>query len=291
MANTVSAALNPEIWTNRIQVPLVKSLVALEVCDTTLEKDLSVGDKVHFPYIGTLSAEDYTPGTALTAQDFTAVDDYIDVQTFKAVPFYVDDIRKLQAKPDYQGYVSDDAAYQLKDAIDATALAQVSAGVYFGDTSGTAGTYITGTSATVTAIASTTANIDNIFSSGRKWLRKLNVPENGDWIAIMRPEVAEDIELMAISAGFNVADSTLRNGYAGDFMGFRCYVSNNMTDGHMYLGKRGGINVIVQQPVKVKISDAGGSMKIGTNFMFHTVFGVKTFHQNAFKFLDAHVTS
>ena len=47
MANTVSAALNPEIWTNRIQVPLVKSLVALEVCDTTLEKDLSVGDKVH----------------------------------------------------------------------------------------------------------------------------------------------------------------------------------------------------------------------------------------------------
>jgi len=79
MGNTVSAALNPEIWVNRIQIPLRNSLVALEVCDTTLEADLKVGDMVHFPYIGTLEATDYTPGTALTAQDFTATNDYIDV--------------------------------------------------------------------------------------------------------------------------------------------------------------------------------------------------------------------
>jgi len=190
----------------------------------------------------------------------------------------------------YQGYIADEAGYQLANAIDATALAQVSAGVYFGDTSGTAGTYITGTSDTVTSIASTSANIDDVFSDGRAWLRKLNVVENGDWIAIMRPEIAADIEKMAIAGGFNVADATLRNGYAGDFLGFRCYVSNNMTSGHMYLGKRGGINVIVQQPVKMRIN---GSVtgKIGTEFIAWTVFGVKTFHQNAYRFLDVQITS
>jgi len=265
-------------------------MVALEVCDTSLEADLKVGDKLHYPYIGTLSATDYTPGTALTAGNFTATDDYIEVTTFKACPFYIDDIYKMQAKPDYQGYIADEAAYQLANAIDATALAEVSAGVYFGDTSGTAGTYITGTSDTATSIASTSANIDDVFSDGRAWLRKMNVAENGDWIAIMRPEIAADIEKMAIAGGFNVADATLRNGYAGDFLGFHCYVSNNMTSGHMYLGKRGGINVVVQQPVKMRINDSVDG-KIGVEFIPWIVFGVTTFEQNAKRFLDVQITS
>jgi len=290
MANTVSAALVPEIWTARIQIPLRKSLVALEVADTSLEADLKVGDKIHFPYIGTLESTTYTPGTALTAQEFTATDDDLDVTTFRAVPFYIDDIYKLQAKPDYQGYIADEAAYQLKNAIDSDVLGQVTAGVYFGDTSGSAGAYITGTSDTATSIASTSANIDNVFSDGRAWLRKLNVTENGDWVAVMRPEIAADIEIMAISAGFNIADSTLRNGYVGDFLGFHCYVSNNMPSGHMYLGKRGAIKAVIQQPVKMRINESVDG-KIGTEFIAWSVWGYTVFTQDAKRFLDVRITS
>jgi len=84
-----------EIWTKAIQVNLTKTLVSLETCDTHLEADLKHGDKLHFPYINALLATDYTPGTAITVQDFTATDDEIDVTTFKVCPFYVKYLRTL----------------------------------------------------------------------------------------------------------------------------------------------------------------------------------------------------
>jgi len=288
MANAVSAALVPEIWTKAIQVNLTKSLVALETCDTHLEADLKYGDLLHYPYIAALSAQEYIPGTVITAQEFIAAEDSITVATFKVVPFYVDDIYQLQTKADYAANVARDAAYQLRDDIDTTALDQVSAGIYFGDTSGSAGTFVTGTAANATSIASTSANIDDVFVAARSALRQENVSE-GDWIAIMRPEIAADIELLAIDKGFNIADSTLRNGYAGDFLGFHCYVSNNMTSGHMYLGARGGISLVVQKEPSMVIKDV--SDQLGKNFLPSIIFGTTVFTRNSKRFLDVQITS
>ena len=289
MANTVSAALVPELWPARIQANLKKSLVALEVCDTSLEADLHYGDTLHFPYIGSLAATPYTPGNTYSPQDFTATDDTITVNTYKVVPFYIDDIYALQSHQDYASSVADDAAYQLRDAIDTDALAEVSAGIRFGEASGTAGTYVTGTSANTISIASTSGNIDDVFVAARQALREGNVPEDGDWIAVMRPEIAADIELMAMNAGFNVADATLKNGYAGDFLGFHCYVSNNMTSGHMYLGKRGGIKLVVQKEPNMVIKDV--SDKLGKNFAPSIIYGQKVFTRDAKRFLDVQITS
>jgi len=69
------------------------------------------------------------------------------------------------------------------------------------------------------AISATTANIISIFSLARSK------------IAIVSPQFAQLIESKATSVGYNVADATLRNGYAGDFMGFHIYVSNNVPTG------------------------------------------------------------
>ncbi len=288
MANTVSAALFPEIWKKAIQVNLTKTLVSLETCDTTLKADLKYGDKLHFPYIAALEATPYTPGTAVQVQDFTATDDYIDVNTFKIVPFYVDDVDLLQSHQDFAANVAEDAAYQLRDAIDASALAEVSAGIYFGDTSGTGGTYITGTTITVSSVVSSSANIDDVFVDARQALREGNVSEDGDWIAIMRPAVAASIELMAIGSGFNVADATLRNGYAGDFLGFHCYTSNNVPSGKMYLGKRGAIKLVVQKEPDMEIKDV--SDKRGKNFLPTIVYGQKVFTRDALRFLNVQIT-
>ena len=289
MANTVSAALVPEMWPPRIQLNLKKSLVALEVCDTKLEADLHYGDTLHFPYIDSLAATPYTPGNSYSIQDFTATDDTITVNTYKVVPFYVDDVYALQSHQDYASAVADDAAYQLRDAIDSDALGEVTAGIRFGDTSGSAGTYVTGTTANTTAIASSSANIDDVFVAARQALREGNVVEDGDWIAIMRPEVAADIELMAMNAGFNVADSTLRNGYAGDFLGFHIYVSNNMPSGHMYVGKRGAIKLVVQKEPNMVIKDVPD--KLGKNFAPSIIYGQKVFTRDAKRFLDVQITS
>lgn len=289
MANVLSAALNPEIWSALMQVNLTKTLVALEVADTTLEAQLKVGDKIHVPYITALADTPYVAGTAITFQDMSATDDYLDVNTFRVVPFYVDDIELLQAKPDYVAAYAEDAAYQLRDAIDTSVLAEVSAGILFGDVTATPGTYATGTAATLSAAAASTGIIVEFFSSGRKALREGNVSEDGDWIAIMEPGVASIVEQLAVEKGFQVADATLRGGYAGDFMGFHCYVSNNMVADYMYLGKRGGISLVMQRAPKMDIKDV--SDKLGRNFIASAVYGQKTFTKNAKRFLRCMISS
>ena len=167
-------------------------------------------------------------------------------------------------------------------------MAETSAGIYFGDTTGGAGTYITGTATTVSSIASTSANIDDVFVDARKALREENVSEDGDWIAIIPPAVAAKIELLAIDKGFNIADSTIRNGYAGDFLGFHIYVSNNIPSGTAYIGVRGGISLVVQKEPGMVIKEVDN--KLGRNFLPSIIFGNTTFTRNAKRFLNVQIT-
>lgn len=191
----------------------------------------------------------------------------------------------LQAKPDYLAGLAEDAAYQLRDAIDTEALGEVTAGIQFGESTASTGTYITGTA--TQEITATSGNIDNVFIDARKALREGNVEEAGDWIAVMKPQTASFIELIGIEKGFNVADSTLHNGYAGDFLGFKIYISNNITADHMYLGKKGSIDLVMQVAPKMVIKDVHD--KIGRNFIAYTVYGKTVFYRNTFRFLDVDI--
>ena len=280
------SAMVPAFWSARLQIPIQKSLVALETCNTDLASEISYGDTVHVPYIGKLTADTYTAGSAMDIQQFSATDDTISINQKKYVAFYIDKVEDLQSKPNYFATLADDAAYQLKDNIDAAVLGEVTAGIEFGESTASTGSYITGT-ATQT-ITATSGNIDSIFVDARKALREGNVTEAGDWIAILAPGVASKIELNAIGSGFNVADSTLRNGYAGDYLGFKIYVTNNLTASHAYIGKRGAIDLVMQKDITTQIRDV--SDKLGTNFAFWCVYGYTVFTNNALRFLDVNVT-
>jgi len=287
MSNSITA-LKPEVWSASMQIPLTKTLVALEICSTELKKELKVGDKIWKGYSSTLSAETYTPGSAVTAQDFNLSADSIDVTTKSVVPFYIDDTELMQAKPSYVAEIAENAAYTLKDEIDAAVLDEVSAGVLFGDSTATGSeSFITGTTATTSAIAGTTANIVRVFAAARKALREANVKEAGDWIAVVEPEVAYVIEQVAITSGFNLADSTLKNGYAGSFLGFKIYVSNNMNDGYAIIGKKGAIDLVMMVAPKMEIKDV--SDKLGRNFIAWTCYGKATFTRNASRFLQVQI--
>lgn len=291
MANNVDA-LKPEIWTLAMQVPLRKTLVALEVCSVELQSQLTVGDVIHKGYHTDLSAENYTAGTALTAQTFNLSADDLSATTKKVVSFYVDDTERLQVKPDYAGQLAVEAAYRMKDAIDQDVLGEVSAGVAFGDSTATGSeSFITATgvgSNTISAIAATTANIVTLFTKARKALRVKNVEEAGDWIAIMEPGKAALIEERVTIDGFTIADATLRNGYAGSFLGFKIYVSNNITSNRMYIGKRGAIDLVMQAAPRMEIKDVPD--KIGKNFIAWTVYGQTVFTKNQSRFLDVTAT-
>ncbi len=286
ISNDVSA-IQPEVWSSMVQVPLYKSLVAMEVANLRLSDTVKYADTVHVPYFGSLSAQTYTPGTSIsaTAQDWAF--DTIVVSAYKHVTFYVDDPRALTVNVDQARELATEAAYQLKDVIDQHVFANITGADGF--TVADAQDVLAGTDKR--AVSASSANVINIFAGARKVLRKRNVEETGDWCAVVTPKIAADIEIKAASVGFNVADATLRNGYAGDFMGFQVYISNNLPTGavsamapgslgataiagsgtSMYFGKKGTIDaVMLRQPaLEIRKKDD----MIGANFITWTVYG------------------
>jgi hypothetical protein len=296
ISNDVSA-ITPELWSTMVQVPLYKSLVALEVANMRLTDTLKYADTIHIPRFGDLSAQTYTPGTTISATPQDWAFDNLIVSTYKHVSFYVDDVHRLQTNVDQARELSTEAAYRLKDAIDQHVLANIT-GI---DGFMPVDERDLGISSTNgKPVSAGSANIINVFAGARKFLREHNVEETGDWCAIVSPKVAYYIETKAANVGFNVADATLRNGYAGDFMGFQIYISNNLPSGNLsaiapaagngiigglsganasgttpgranYMGRKGTIDVVLQRApaLEIRLKDD----MIGANFITWTVFG------------------
>ena len=295
--NNDVSAIQPEIWSSMVQVPLYKSLVALEVANLRFSDTLRYGDTLHVPYFGSLSAQTYTPGATLSATPQDWAFDNLIVSTYKHVTFYVDDPRSLTLNVDQARELATEAAYQLKDVIDQHVFANITGADGF--TAADDQDLLGGTNAK--PVSAGTANVIQLFAGARKVLRQRNVEETGDWCAVVTPTVAAYIEVKAATVGFNVADATLRNGYAGDFMGFQVYISNNLPSGKMtaiapgaggvtatglsattgksiYFGKKGTIDVaMLRQPaLEIRKKDD----MIGANYITWTVYGSTVLSKN-----------
>lgn len=268
-----------------IQVPLYKSLVALVIASTSLEADLKKGDTVHKPHYSTLSAQAYVKGTDVTIADWTTTDETLVVDQFQVVPFYMDDVTQLQSLYAHDSNLVVDAAFRLRDIVDTDIL-----GEYANAGNTVDNATLGGSAGDITA---TTSNIIEIFSRTRQVLREANVEEDQAWFFVVDPKRAELIERTLASSGFNVADATLRNGYAGDFLGFRVYVSNNLTTEtsttHLLAGRHGAIDLVMQQAPLVKIKEE--PKKLGVNFLVWMAYGLKTFTQNANRLVDVQVVA
>lgn len=294
MPNTVSndvSAIQPELWSAMVQVPLYKSLVSLEVASTRLEDTLQRGDIIHVPYFGSLSAQTYTPGTDLSATNQEWDYDTITVSTYKHCSFYVDNPKALTLNIDQARELAGEAGYQLKNAIDTDVFSRITGADGF--TCADAEDLQGGTD--LRPVSTGSANIIQIFANARKVLRQRNVEENVPWCTVITPLIASFIEIKAANVGYNVADATLRNGYAGDFMGFEVYISNNLPSGKcsaiaptaksgvgtgpvsatscksIYFGQKGTIDLILMKAPALEIR--ANSNKIGSNFITWTVYG------------------
>lgn len=294
-----------------VQVPLYKSLVALEVANMKLSDTVKYADTVHVPRFGDLSVATYTPGTTIsaTAQDW-AFDNLV-VSAYKHCTFYVDDARSLTTNVDQARELATEAAYQLKNTIDADVFKTITGadGFLCADTADLG----TGGSAN-RPVSAGSATIINLFANARKVLRQRNVEETGDWCSIVTPQIASYIETKAATVGFNVADATLRNGYAGDFMGFQVYISNNLPSGKcsaiapgdrgngvsggavsatscksIYFGKKGTIDVVMMRAPALEIRKKDDM--IGSNFITWTVYGANVFTKNASRGINVPVQS
>lgn len=296
ISNGVSG-ITPTIWSTMVQVPLYKSLVALEVASMRLSDTVQFADRIQVPRFGSLSVQTYVPGTTISATAQQWNYDTLVVSSFKHVTFYVDDAKNLQLNVDSARELATEAAYQLKNQIDTDVFKNITGSDGF-TTFGADAAGLQGTGSAHRPISASSANIINIFANARKLLRTNNVEEVGDWCAVITPKVASFIELKTTTVGFNVADATLRNGYAGDFMGFQVYISNNLPSGKcsavaptisgaavsatscksMYFGRKGTIDVVMQRMPTLEIRKKDDM--IGSNFITWTVYGSSVFTKN-----------
>lgn len=304
-----TSAIQPELWSAMVQVPLYRSLVALEVASTRLSDTLKYADTIHVPRFASLSAQTYTPGVTLSASLQDWAFDNLVVSSYKHCTFFVDDAYELTVNVDQARELATEAAFQLKNKIDQDVFKNIT---------GTDGFYtvdnkdiLNGTNGAPVSAGS--ANIINIFAGARKFLRQRDVEEMGDWCAVVTPTVASFIETKAASVGFNVADSTLRNGYAGDFMGFQIYISNNLPSGNLsaispaagstvsiaaglggpsganasgttpgraiYMGRKGTIDLVMLKAPALEIRKKDDLL--GSNYITWTVYGSNVFSKNA----------
>lgn len=286
------SAMVPSYWSDLMQVPLRKSLVASAVANVKFESKLNKGDTIHFPYLSETSSEDYTPGSTITINNASATDESLVVDQAKVVANYVDDIEALQANYSWQLDIADNAGYQLKDAIDTAVLAHVSAaasGLYYASSAAPISHAAIATVTAGAAITATTANVINVFASARKALRKQNVEEAGDWCVVTTPDVAMQMELVGTEKGFSVADATLRNGFAGKFLGFEIYVSNNLPTNYNYFGRKGMIHLVTQIAPKMTIKDE--PRLLGNNLIASTLYGTYAFTRFKSRFLTVKITA
>jgi hypothetical protein len=281
-----------------VQVPLYKSLVAMEVASMRLNAELKYADRINVPRFADLTVSTYTPGTTISAVAQSWTYDTLIVSAYKQCTFYVDDAKSLILNVDSARELATQAAYQLKDAIDQDVFKNITGadGFVAADT-----VDILGTGTNANPVSAGTANIIQIFAGARKVLRQRNVEEVGDWCAVVTPAIAALVEIKAATVGFNVADSTLRNGYAGDFMGFQVYISNNLPSGKMtaiapgaggvtatglsattgksvYFGRKGTIDVVMLKEPTLEIRKKDDM--IGSNFITWTVYGSSVFTKN-----------
>lgn len=298
VVNVGASAISPTVYSTMVQVPLYKRLVALEIANTRFSD--TVGNAVKIPRYSDLSAQTYTPGTPLSATNLTWAFDTLNLSTYKHCTFYIDDPRAQTVSVDQASSLAPNAAFQLGNAIDRFTLAKIkgSGGFVFAGVDG--GTMVGG-SVSHREVSASSANIISIFANARKILRNGNVEESGDWCAVITPTIASYIDIKTANVGFNVADATLRNGYAGDFMGFQVYISNNLPSGSvstlnpslsvagvsattgrsLYFGKKKQIDLGLLRAPAMEIRKCED--KIGSNFITWTVYGATVVTKSALR--------
>lgn len=214
-------AFIPELWSRRIQYLTKNALVATQICSFEEQPDLKYGDRIHRPYPNDLVVNDYVKYTDTTQQDLVGTDEYLDIDQSKEISFAIDEVDWIQMKYDLENSYVERAAYRLANDIDGKVLAEVAnadVSMDAGDIGGTPGN----------AIALSTSNcLNTVMTAGAK-LTANGCEMDKTWALVVSPKMASVIAQTVAQDWFSLADLALKNGYAGNFAGYKVYSSNNV---------------------------------------------------------------
>ena len=219
--NTLGVGVfNPEYWAKEMQQVFFKENVAIALANTELRAILADGDTIHKPYRSHLVGQSYTKGTAVTLNAVSGTDSSFVVNTIRVVPFYVDDIDKIQNKWSMIDKYAADAMRVLNNELDQAILGEYSnatSDVYADDVGGSGAT---------TALVLTTSNIFNVFTAASRKLDALNQAQSPRF-AVLGTRALETLRLALAGRETSFGEEVGKNGKVGTRFGFDIYYSNN----------------------------------------------------------------
>ena len=214
-------AFIPELWSRRIQYLTRNALVATQICSFEEQPDLKYGDRIHRPYPNDLVVNDYVKYTDTVQQDLVGTDEYLDIDQSKEISFAIDEVDRIQMKYDLENSYVERAAYRLANDIDGNVLAEVAnakVSTDAWDIGGTPGN----------AISLSTSNCLNAIMTAGAKLTANGCEMDKTWALVVSPKTASVIAQTVAQDWFSLADLALKNGYAGNFAGYKVYSSNNV---------------------------------------------------------------
>lgn len=233
-----SGAFIPTLWSGKLLAKFYQNTMLTEVCNTTYEGELkNQGDTIRIRLAPSISISDYTAGMDLTYEVPTP--SYQDMQVNKGKYFgvQVNDVLAYQSDMDLMNMFTEDAAKQLKIAIENEVFYRsfVTEGPNASNEGATAGAisaaYNLGTDL-VPVDDSTPANVLNAILRMSSVLDEQNVPEDGRFL-IISPYDRHILMQSNIAQAYFTGDnsSTIRTGKIGMLDRFTVYVSNLLPKG------------------------------------------------------------
>jgi hypothetical protein len=234
-----SGGFIPQLWSNKLNAKFYANTMMTEIANTDWEGEIkNQGDTIRIRTAPSITINDYG-GAGTTLQSEVPAPVFTDMQIDKGKYFsvQVNDVLAHQADMDLMNMFTDDAAKQLKIAIENDCFFKwfVTDGANAANSGATAGAlsseYNLGTD-TAPVDQATPSNILKTILRMSAALDEQNVPEEGRWL-IITPYDRQLLMQTDIAQAYFTGDasSTIRSGKIGMLDRFEVYVSNLMPKG------------------------------------------------------------
>ncbi len=234
-----SGSFIPTLWSGKLLAKFYQNTMLSEISNTDYEGELkNKGDTIRIRMAPSITINDYAgAGSTLNSEVPTPI--FLDMQVNKAKYFSVqtNDVLAQQADMDLMNIFTEDAAKQMKIAIENDVffdwfVTQGPAATNQGANAGAlSAAYDLGTDLAPVSTATPNALLDTILRMSAA-LDEANVPEDGRWL-LMTPYDRQILMRSDIAQAYFTGDasSTIRTGKIGMLDRFTCYVSNLLPRG------------------------------------------------------------
>ena len=234
-----SGSFIPQLWSNKLNAKFYLNTMMTEIANTDWEGEIkNQGDSIRIRTAPSIVIDDYAgAGTTLTTRVPTPIFQDMQINKGKYFSVQINDVLAHQADMDLMNMFTDDAAKQLKIAIENEAFFNwfVTEGAVAANKGAAAGA-ISGSYALGTDVAplndATAGMVLKTILNMSAALDEQNVPEEGRWLIISPVERQALMESSMAQAYFTGdASSIVRTGKIGMIDRFTVYVSNLLPKG------------------------------------------------------------